>query len=209
MRITSSTFIAELFVAACIVLLVFGTGYLRKREDTMIEKVVNGLRQQYGDKAFFVDNMRRVRKFAIMGGLPLQCLAVLYALDVDNRPGMYLGVIGLSLFGPVWFLIFRYVDYVTVVTPDFVKNIYTGFRHRYKQIYWNDVGHVSFDWNSGYAQLSFTSYNGRVMRVHMSDPDDRYSDLVYAILDNVPENRLDGSFRKYRQEREALKNQKA
>ncbi|MDW5563408.1 MAG: hypothetical protein SA339_09300 [Methanomassiliicoccus sp.] len=197
----------ELFVAACIILLVFGTGYLKKREDARIEKVMNGLYRQYGDQALFIDNMRRVRKLAIMGGLPLQCLAVFFAPTVDNHPGMYLGVIGLSLFGPIWFLIFRYVDYVTIATPDFVENIYMGFRHRYKQMYWDDVGYVSFAWNSGYAQLSFTSYNHHLMKVHMGNANHRFRDLVNAIVDHVPENRLDSSFRKYRQEREALKNQ--
>jgi hypothetical protein len=201
--------IMELFVIAGLGILVFGSGYLKKREDAMIEEIINGLHQKYGDKAFFIDNMRRARKFAIMGGVTMDVLAALSALTLDRDPGFSSWIIGSVLLAPIWFLIFRHLDYVTILTPDFIENLHTSSRDRFTRIDWDNVSDVSFAWNNGYPQVSIKHLGGYVMKVHMSKPDRRFRDLVYTILDYVPETRLDGAFREYRQERETLKNQQA
>ena len=172
----------------------------------MIEEIINGLHQKYGDKAFFIDNMRRARKFAIMGGVPLDALAALFALMIDRDPGFSSWIIGIVLLFPIWLLIFRYLDYVTILTPDFIGNLHTSSRGRFVRIDWDNVSDVSFAWNNGYPQVSIKNFSGYVMKVHTSKPDRKFRDLVYTILDYVPEIRLDSSFREYRKERETLKN---
>lgn len=180
---------------------ILGSGYLKKKEDAKIGAVELKLQQKYGDRSFIIDSMRRARRLAIMGSIPLNILAAFYAINLDKNPGLCSWLIALLLIMPTWFIFFRYANYITVVTPDYIENIFTSFRDKTNRISWNEVEKVDMQWSSNLAQMSVEKKNGAVMNVHIRIPNDRFRDIIYTIIDHVPVSKLCPTIRQYRSER--------